>query len=507
MVVDLLWEQCPKACTNFLKLCKAKYYNYNTISTIRKDQLCYFGERDAAHGGSISAWGLADGGPKYFVPEVQSAGSAINFASQGTVAFTTTPSHGRPGFKHEDLLADSQFCISLNDGLHDHDMEMSIFGNIVEGLDTLNKINSTLTDVSGKPLKQILILHSHILDDPFEDIRGVEFPEESPPPTPRQLELIGEVYGTEEVDAAESDEEIREKKERDREARAQALTLEIIGDLPFAEVKPEENILFVCKLNPVTGSEDLELIFSRFGKIISCEVIRDQDTNESLQYAFIEFDKKEDCERAYFKMEGVLIDDRRIHVDFSQSVGRLAGSWRNKSNEKRQAAHGKRFQSINRSVSPSEPKHTERHSSGRDSDRGRERDRGRDRDNYRPNGSDNSKDQFGRDRDRYGRDRDERSNRRDDEKSYRSDSHRERSSGRDRDRRDRDRDRYTRRSNDRDREQGRDREHRDRDRDRDSRKYREDDRSDRSRYHDSRSRHSRDDPDRKDNHRSSRSYH
>ena len=66
--------------------------------------------------------------------------------------------------------------------------------------------------------------------------------------------------------------------------------------------------------------DDLELIFSRFGKILSCEVIRDRKTGDSLQYAFIEFEKKESAEQAYFKMENVLIDDHRIHVDFSQSV-------------------------------------------------------------------------------------------------------------------------------------------------------------------------------------------
>lgn len=51
-------------------------------------------------------------------------------------------------------------------------------------------------------------------------------------------------------DAAQ--EQAAEKLRREREARAQALTLEIVGDLPFAEVKPPENVLFVCKLNPVT---------------------------------------------------------------------------------------------------------------------------------------------------------------------------------------------------------------------------------------------------------------
>lgn len=99
----------------------------------------------------------------------------------------------------------------------------------------------------------------------------------------------------------------------------------MIGDIPDADAKPPENVLFVCKLNPVTTDEDLEIIFSRFGPILSCEVIRDQKTGDSLQYAFIEFENEEDCVNAYFKMDNVLIDDRRIHVDFSQSLAKVKG--------------------------------------------------------------------------------------------------------------------------------------------------------------------------------------
>lgn len=70
----------------------------------------------------------------------------------------------------------------------------------------------------------------------------------------------------------------------------------------------------------VFADEDLHLIFSRFGTILSCEIIRDKRTGDSLQYGFIEFENQKDCEQAYFKMQGVLIDDHRIYVDFSQSV-------------------------------------------------------------------------------------------------------------------------------------------------------------------------------------------
>ena len=78
----------------------------------------------------------------------------------------------------------------------------------------------------------------------------------------------------------------------------------------------------------MTRDEDLEIIFSRFGPVRSAQVIRDRKTGDSLQFAFIEFENQKDCEAAYVKMDNVLIDDRRIHVDFSQSVSRLHGEWR-----------------------------------------------------------------------------------------------------------------------------------------------------------------------------------
>lgn len=41
------------------------------------------------------------------------------------------------------------------------------------------------------------------------------------------------------------------------------MVLEMVGDLPDADAKPPSNMLFVCKLNPVTSEEDLEIIFAR----------------------------------------------------------------------------------------------------------------------------------------------------------------------------------------------------------------------------------------------------
>jgi len=122
-------------------------------------------------------------------------------------------------------------------------------------------------------------------------------------------------------------EELEKKK-----ANTRAEVLEMVGDIPDAEIRPPDNVLFICRLNPYTTEESLRLIFSQFGKIKSCEIIKDRLTSDSLCYGFIEYENNENCVQAYFKMNNVLIDDRRIHVDFSQSVARVNwehfGGWK-----------------------------------------------------------------------------------------------------------------------------------------------------------------------------------
>ena len=78
----------------------------------------------------------------------------------------------------------------------------------------------------------------------------------APQEEPTQQDPVAESEDSKTIDEAALEAE-REKLRREREARAQALTLEIVGDLPYAEVKPPENVLFVCKLNPVTEGQHL----------------------------------------------------------------------------------------------------------------------------------------------------------------------------------------------------------------------------------------------------------
>ncbi|KAL1844166.1 hypothetical protein VTJ49DRAFT_3822 [Mycothermus thermophilus] len=338
IVIDLLVDYVPKMCENFLKLCKVKYYNFSPIHSIQKSFSFQTGDplgpMSPQSDGGTSIWGLISGDPaaKTFTALFH---PKLKHLERGTVSMATAPHPSDP----DQRLAGSQFIITLGDKTDYLDGKAAIFGKVVEGFDVLEKINDAIVDDRGHPLVDIRIKHTVVLDDPYPDPAGLREPSSSPPPTKAQLATV-RIAEDEELLDPEADENAAaeaERKRKEREAAAQALTLEMMGDLPFAEVKPPENVLFVCQLNPVTTDEDLELIFSRFGKILSCEVIRDKKTGDSLQYAFIEFEEQKSCEEAYSKMDNVLIDDRRIHVDFCQSVSRLSEAWRKETNDRRRA--------------------------------------------------------------------------------------------------------------------------------------------------------------------------
>ncbi|XP_054846090.1 peptidyl-prolyl cis-trans isomerase-like 4 isoform X2 [Eublepharis macularius] len=310
LVVDLYTEERPRACLNFLKLCKIKYYNYCLIHNVQTGD-----PQGTGRGGESIFCKLYGDQARFFESEKV---PRIKHKKMGTVSMVNNGSdqHG------------SQFLITTGENLDYLDGVHTVFGEVTEGMDVLMKINETFVDKDFVPYQDIRINHTVILDDPFDDPSGLVIPDRSPEPTKEQLDS-GRIGADEEIDdfKGRSVDEVEEIL-AEKEAKTQAILLEMVGDLPDADIKPPENVLFVCKLNPVTTDEDLEIIFSRFGPIKSCEVIRDWKTGESLCYAFIEFEKEEDCEKAYFKMDNVLIDDRRIHVDFSQSVAKI--KWKGK---------------------------------------------------------------------------------------------------------------------------------------------------------------------------------
>ena len=305
IIVDLYTEDCYKFSLNFIKLCKMKFYNFHLIHSIERN---FIAQIKSSVGQDSSIWGMCQGKDhNLFKAELKRKHN-----KKGLISFSTIQ-YG------DQYLASSQFFFTLGDNTSNLDTN-ACFGEIAEGMNVLQKINMALCDTDKRPFVDIRILHAVVLDDPFEDIPNMIVPPKSPLPTKEMLKTV-RLDHLEKLGA--QTEEERLAKELQDEMNARALTLEIMGDLPFAEVKPPENVLFVAKLNPITKDDDLKIIFSRFGKLQGCEIVRDKDTGDSMCFAFIEFDAKEACEQAYIKMNNAIIDNRRIHCDFSQSVSKI----------------------------------------------------------------------------------------------------------------------------------------------------------------------------------------
>lgn len=318
LVIDLFVDEAPLACKNFLKLCQMKYYHQCLFFNVQTNFIAQCGDPTGTGKGGSSVYGLMYGAQaEAFADEIQVGEHARRHDKLGLVCMANT---GPDSNK-------SQFFITLRaEDLGHLNGKHTIFGEIAEGFDVLDVINNLFCDEGGRPYQDVRIKHTHILDDPYPDPPQLEIPPASPEREFPPEESVGRRIPFEEsldtVSGERSEAELEESIKR-KEAQSRAIVLEMMGDIPDAEVKPPEEVLFVCKLNPVTTDDDLEVLFSRFGKIKKCEIIRDARTGDSLNYAFIEFETEEACIEAYEKMNNVLIDDRRIKVDFSQSVSKL----------------------------------------------------------------------------------------------------------------------------------------------------------------------------------------
>ena len=294
VVVDLFVEE-EGLCRNFLGLCAKRYYDGCLFYNVQPRCIAQTGDPTGTGRGGEAADG--------------------NF-----IKGKATRKHDKVGLLSMAAMGDgvfgSQFFITLRGDDLEHLDNHCIIGQVAEGFEALEKLSGLYVDSENRPWQDVRILQTHILDDPYDHHIAT-----TPPPSretiPRRV-AYGHLDDDDDIPDAE-----RERVEAEKKAKSQAQVLEMIGDLPHADVQVPRNELFVCKLNKVTEDADLEIIFSRFGKISSCDVVRDWKTGDSLNFAFISFDDEASCVEAYKKMNGVLIDDSRIKVDFSQSVAKL----------------------------------------------------------------------------------------------------------------------------------------------------------------------------------------
>lgn len=255
LVVDLFCDKTPKTANNFLKLCKMKYYNNNLFYSVEKDFIAQSGDPTATGNGGESVFQMLYGdNARYFEDEIR---VDLRHAKKGLFCMANTGPN----------LNGSRFYITLRDNLDYLDDKHTIFGQVAEGMDIIDKINEAFVDKSFRPLKNIRIRHTRILDDPFPD-----FPQLIEPPSPecKRDKFDLDYLADEDEELLKEDtrpKDVIEKEAARKDAKTRAVVLEMIGDIPDADLKPPENILFVCKLHPSTNDEDLELIFSQFGAV------------------------------------------------------------------------------------------------------------------------------------------------------------------------------------------------------------------------------------------------
>jgi cold-inducible RNA-binding protein len=73
--------------------------------------------------------------------------------------------------------------------------------------------------------------------------------------------------------------------------------------------------LFVGGLPYSVTSSQLEEMFSKFGKIVSCEVITDKYSGQSKGFAFVEMENDKEADEAAAKLNGTKLEEREITVN------------------------------------------------------------------------------------------------------------------------------------------------------------------------------------------------
>ncbi|KZV91182.1 cyclophilin-like protein, partial [Exidia glandulosa HHB12029] len=139
LVFDLETQLCPKTSENFLKLCKIYYYNLNAFFNVARDFLAQAGDPTATGKGGECVWSfIGDKSPRYFVPE---RAPSLKHTALGTLSMACAPDGG----------CGSQFFVTLGENIDYLDGVHAPFGTLVEGHDTLAKINEAFTRDDGRP--------------------------------------------------------------------------------------------------------------------------------------------------------------------------------------------------------------------------------------------------------------------------------------------------------------------------------------------------------------------
>lgn len=302
-VVDLYLRCAPMLGFNFLKLCKLGWFDNSLFFEIVENFMVKVGHLNHIDG--LTIYGLLQDDPNITIPD-----EITHKLTHSKAGLLSTCNKGKN-------MNTSAFFITLGYDLSRFNDIRSIFGEVSENYELVEKISKEYVDSNNRPFRNIRLTKTIVLYDPFGDPEGFD-----------DLKMIFRPFDkVKELDRLEDDQELSNISAEEHQKAMDALKatknaeiLEMLGDIPGIESKPPETSLFVCKLHPKTTEDGLRIVFSRFGQVDRVDLIKDKKTNESLCYAFVDFVKPIEAENAFLKMQNAIIDNRRILVDFCQSL-------------------------------------------------------------------------------------------------------------------------------------------------------------------------------------------
>jgi peptidyl-prolyl cis-trans isomerase-like 4 len=226
ITIDLYYDERSITCKNFLYLCQMKYYHFCLFHSIQTNFIAQTGDPTGSGRGGESIYRQLYGEQAtYFDRESK---PTIKHRKRGAVSMVNNSNdqHG------------SQFFLTLASNLDSLDGIHTVFGEIVDGWDVLDKINIAVVDREHRPYHDIRIIHTVIIANPYEMPSTLDIPERSPSPTIERVKssmiAFDELFDEERIQG-KTDEEIKDYVE-EKEAQARAQILELIGDLPEVRI-------------------------------------------------------------------------------------------------------------------------------------------------------------------------------------------------------------------------------------------------------------------------------
>lgn len=142
VTLELYGKQVPNTVANFIQLAQSGFYNNVKFHRVIKGFMIQGGDPNTKDDNAKNTWGM--GGPGYRFADEFAKGLS-------NVAGTISMANAGPNTNG------SQFFINTNnntflDGKH------AVFGKVVKGLDVVQKIENSKTDVADRPVEPVVIL-------------------------------------------------------------------------------------------------------------------------------------------------------------------------------------------------------------------------------------------------------------------------------------------------------------------------------------------------------------